>query len=69
MEILRDWRGRCVMDWLTKENAIYCQEERAMHSEWAMDYLDLGMINEAKKNQLIAKEWHERFLAEMGWFD
>lgn len=55
------------MDWLKKANAIHCQEERAMHSEWAMDYFDCGMIDEAKKHQLIAKEWHERFLAEMGF--
>ena len=55
------------MDWLKKANAINIQEERAQHSEWAFDYLDAGMLERAKINQLEARELHERFVAIMGW--
>ncbi len=42
------------MDFYEKLNAKHWQEDAAMHSEWALDYLLNGQIDKAIKHQKLA---------------
>lgn len=48
-----------------KLNAKHWQEEAAMHSEWALDYLLNGQIEKAIKHQNAAAECAEYARTEM----
>ncbi|QIB39314.1 hypothetical protein G3A56_15975 [Rhizobium oryzihabitans] len=42
-----------------KLTAKYWQEEAAMHSEWALDYLLEGQLEKAVRHQRISAEYAE----------